>query len=371
MTTAAATPKLRFHKPSGQYLVALPTTDGKPKYVYLGRDEKAAQLRYDALVVGTVPMAPQPAPTVPTAPRVNLKGTVTVRQAASAMVEYNVSQHPNRAQRTRLWSNVCLKAIVDRYGDKPISFLETDHLEELQRDLAKTLANKTVNDYVGMVKRMVKYAAFKKWRAPMETSFLRPMAKPAPRPKHYSLETLQEMFSKARDKKYRGGYDQKRGTVYAAIRLQLLTAARPSEMVTLVSGDYEIVEPGAYLLGKSKTENSSSYPRHLVLCKEAEELLKLCAGAWKSPMAYLFAVKRATKRVPHNLRHTGAFFLHRMDERASREQTDVFLGHYERCASRVSLTYNPIRWDEYVGIAERYAKHLAKLMPEHFGKGNG
>lgn len=82
MTTAAATPKLRFHKPSGQYLVALPMTDGKSKYVYLGRDEKAAQLRYDALVVGVAPAAPQPAPTVPTAPRVNLKGTVTVRQPA-------------------------------------------------------------------------------------------------------------------------------------------------------------------------------------------------------------------------------------------------------------------------------------------------
>jgi hypothetical protein len=50
--TATATPKLRYHKPSGQYLVALPTTDGKTKYVYLGRDDKAAQLRYDALVVG-------------------------------------------------------------------------------------------------------------------------------------------------------------------------------------------------------------------------------------------------------------------------------------------------------------------------------
>lgn len=170
MTTAAETPKLRFHKPSGQYLVALPTKDGKPKYVYLGRDERAAQLRYDALVVGMAPMAPQPAPTVPTAPKVNFKATVTVRQAAAALVEYNVSQHPNRAQRTRLWSNVCLKPIVSKYGDNPIGFLETDHLEELQRELAKTLANKTVNDYVGMTKRMEKYAAFKKWRAPMETS---------------------------------------------------------------------------------------------------------------------------------------------------------------------------------------------------------
>lgn len=365
MTTAVS--KLRFHKPSGQFLVALPKPEGGTKYTYLGKDATTAQARYEALLVLNAPKVAPLVPSLPEAPKVIVKGlTVTVKQAAAALVEWNVSQHPNRAVLTRKWSTLCLKNITDRYGEKPIAFLDTDHLEALQSDLAKTLAPKTVNDYVGMTKRMVRFAVYKKWRGPMEDSFLRPMPKPAPKPKHYSLDVLKAMLTAARDKKYRAGYDQKRGTVYAAIRLQLLTAARPSEIVTLISGDYEVVETGAYMLGKSKTEFASSYPRHLLLCPKAEELLKLCEGAWKTPMAYLFAVKRATKRVPHNLRHTGAFFLHRMDEKASREETDIFLGHYP---SNVSLTYNPLHWEEYLKLAEKYAAHLAKLMPEHFGFG--
>ncbi|HYF15778.1 MAG TPA: hypothetical protein VD971_11980 [Phycisphaerales bacterium] len=361
MSVAAANaPKLRFHRPSGQFLVALPE-NGKTMYRYLGRDESEARKRYEALIAGLP--APSAAPVKPSVPPIRQGKTVTVAQAAEALIAWNVSQHPNRAEMTRKWSALCLKPAVERWGSEPIGALETDHIEALQSELAQTLAPKTVNDYVGMCKRMIRFAAYKKWRAPMETAFLRPLPKPAPRPKHYSIETLERMFNKARDKKYRAGYDAKRGTVYAAIRLQLLTAARPSEIVTLISGDYEVVEPGAYMLGKSKTEFSSSYPRHLVLCNEAERLLSLCAGAWKTPMAYLFAVKRATQHVPHNLRHTAAFLLHRMPDRASREQTDVFLGHMP---GNVSLTYNPIHWAEYVEIAARYARHLRALLPDHF-----
>jgi len=329
----------------------------------LGKEQGQAEAKY-ADLVGTVKVRSIAEPRE-VAQVVSASGSVTVRQAASALTEYNVSRHPDNAKRTRTWSAACLKPVVDRWGDLPISSLTPQHVQQLQLEVAAVRSPKTCNDYISATVRMVKYAVFKGWRSTMETSFIRPMPKPSPKPKHYSVEDLQSMLTLAKNKKYRAGYDQQRGLVYAAIKLQLLTAARPSEVVTLLNGNYVKVEEGVYMLNSSKTDKSSKYPRHLVLCKEAQECLRLCQGAWPTPMAYLLAVKRTTKKVPHNLRHTGAYFLHRMPNRASREQTDILLGHYP---GSVSLTYNPIHWEEYLEIAERYAQHLSTLMPQHFGR---
>jgi hypothetical protein len=48
---------------------------------------------------------------------------------------------------------------------------------------------------------------------------------------------------------------------------------------------------------------------------------------------------RATKRVPHTLRHNGVVLLQRMDESASREKTESLLGH---SPGSVRLNYDPI-----------------------------
>lgn len=46
-------PKLKFHKPSGRFLVALPTGKGKYEYVYFGKDRAAAERDYKTLITNT------------------------------------------------------------------------------------------------------------------------------------------------------------------------------------------------------------------------------------------------------------------------------------------------------------------------------
>lgn len=46
-------PKLKFHKPSGRFLVALPTGKGKYEYVYFGKEQAEAERDYKALIRNT------------------------------------------------------------------------------------------------------------------------------------------------------------------------------------------------------------------------------------------------------------------------------------------------------------------------------
>lgn len=361
MLTVAKPPKLRFHSPSGQYLVAMPQLGGKPKYVYLGRNKDAAQEQYNELLQTlTVQPASAFSPS-PTAVQ-RVKG-VTVQQAATALIEYVCSEKPSEATERRRLATQCLRLFVERHGTMPIEAVDTDHLEALRADLSKTHAPKTVNHYVGTVKRLIKFSAYKKWRTPLEMTFVRPVPVPAPKPKNLTVEQLSSMLDAAKNKNYRSLQDNKSKPLYNSLRLQLLGALRPSEVVRLLKGEYEEVEEGVLMLTKGKTDDSASMRRYVLLPAFARKLLKETKVNYEEPRAYLFQSKRATKRTPHRLRHTGAFLLHRMPERATREETDIILGHYP---NSVSATYNPLHWDEYMPIMERYAKHLSSLMPQHF-----
>lgn len=342
-------PKLRYHTPSGQFLVAMPQTDGKPKYIYLGREKDAAQAKYEALT--------EKIRLALVSPFVSAADTsafpMTVGDACDAFRAYLVSQHPQHPRATYRFATSCLSETRAMLGSLPIASVEVDHIEALQARLSARLMPKTTNEYVGITKRMLRYAAYKKWRPPLDLEFVRPLATAAPKPKHLSLPDLQEMLELAKKK------DKK---LFAALKLHLLTAARPTELSTIVAGNYEPVE-GAVMLGKSKTEYTVKYPRHLVLGTEAKALLAVVEGRWKTSVGYYWATKRATNRTSHNLRHTGAFYLHRMKNKASREETDIFLGHYP---NTVSLVYNPIHWEQYVPLANRLHEHMAQLLPALF-----
>lgn len=359
MTLTRSIPKFRFHKASGQYLVALPNGDGKPKYLYLGKNLEAAEARYEAEIAklptenGHEPRKGAPV----------LFAAVSVAQAAEALIEYVCAEKPSTAKERRRLNGQCLRLFVEKHGNRSIADISTDDLESLRSELSATLAPKTCNHYLGTVKRLMKYAAYKGWREPMELSFIRRLPVPAPKPKHFKTDELSKMLSMAEAKTYRSDDDNAMQPLYNSLRIQLLGALRPSEVVRLLLREFEEVEKGVYMLHKGKTDDSASMRRFVLLPKLGQQLLKATTVNYAEPRAYLFQTKRATKRTPHRLRHTGAYLLHRMPERATREEVDIILGHYP---NRVSATYNPLHWDEYMPIMERYAQHLKCQLPKHF-----
>jgi integrase len=359
--TTATLPKIRFHKASGQYLAVLPKSGGGHRYLYLGRDENAARSRLDAELASLPTCTPSLADDVVAVvlPKRKERG-VTVRLAAESLIDYAGANGVDNPEKHRKWVRQCLSALLEAHGSMLVARLEVEHLEAIQEALKKEHKPCTVRHYVSNMKRLVKYAAHMGWRETIEFQFMRRVSMPAAKPKHYSLDLLSKYLCAARDKDY--SWKAKSGIVYNAMRLQLLTACRPSEVFRLLNGQYEIVEDGVAILNKSKTDKSAGVARTILLSPLAKEMLSTKVD-WKCPLGYYWACKHAFNDKPHNLRHSAAWMLHRMPERPSREDVDVVLGHK---LDGVSLVYNTVDWPRYVAMMERYQIHLNTLFAGHF-----
>jgi integrase len=345
-------PGLRQHKASGQWIVEI---SGKTNY--LGHDRGKAQVQYDALIEDLLK-----ARTTAPADNPAHSGRMTVSDAAAALVEFMVADKGDeRAPILRKWTLGCLKPFTDKHGPRDVRAVSIDDIEAYRADLVRRLSPKTASDYLYLAKRVMKYAAFKGWRDPMEMSFIKPPALLAPKPKHLTVEQIKKMLDDAKAKTSYAGHPD--ANLYNAIRIQLMTAARPSEIVRLLRRRFDEVEPGVFQLNEGKTNRASSQLRCLLLSKAARALLDQTIVKWESPTAYLFACRRACARPPHRLRHSGAFLIHRCG--FSRETTDLLLGHMEIFANRISLVYNPIHWEPLLEAIEKYNRRLGELMPEH------
>ena len=123
------------------------------------------------------------------------------------------------------------------------------------------------------------------------------------------------------------------------LAINYLCLMRPSEVVRVVGGQGEWVEPGVFRV-QSKTGKITRQHRHVLFSDRALHWLERCAPQWKRLDSYSSAVCSACDHGPGVLRHTAASHLHK-NHGTTREDVDLLLGH---APSRVSLTYNPVDW---------------------------
>jgi len=194
-------PRIRMHKPSGQWV-----SDLGGKTHYLGKDEQVAWEKFLPLLTAW-------------RERNNRHDAVMVREAARHLASMVAADcgHPSTRQ-----AFAPLRYFVEVHGAKDIASLTIRDLEQFKADIqAKDFAPKTVNHWMGAIKRLMRYATYRGWRAPMEMGFIRMIPLVAPPPKHLTTAEVYNWFVAADD------YNQNLGIW---LRVMLATGARPSEL---------------------------------------------------------------------------------------------------------------------------------------------
>lgn len=327
-------PTLRIHKASSQYVADL---NGQTRY--FGKDEEAAWAAFlPALAEWRASSG--------------LYDSVTVREAAEALAGMVAADCGHASLRL---ARAPLKAFTAKYGARCIDSITVHDIETFKSDCQKTCAPKTVNHWLGSAKRLMKYAAYKGWRPPMELSFVRMVALAAPPPKHLTIAEVSAWMDKA---------DAHCANLGVWLRIMLATGARPSEVVRLVKGEGSWLEDGVFVFDKAKTNKAVRHPRCLVLQPEMLALLKTATPQWRWQCTFAQACHAAFESGPHRLRHTSGYLIHRLPgDAVSRETVDLLLGHYP---GWVSLTYNPVDWRPIKALAGRYLRHLQGSLPRAY-----
>ncbi|MDP1662693.1 MAG: hypothetical protein Q8L55_12335 [Phycisphaerales bacterium] len=324
-------PTIRLHKASGQYV-----SDLNSKTRYFGKDLEAAWAAF----------LPELAAWREATGR---KDCVSVREAAQALASMVAADcgHPD----TKLALSH-LKDFLTVHGDQDVSAIGVDEIEKYKRSCLTRFSPKTTNHFLGAAKRLMRYAAFRGWRAPMELSFIGMVNLPTPQPKHLPLKELGEWIQKA---------DERCPNLGVWLRVGLATGARPSELIKIVRGEFTLLEEGVLCLTKGKTNKVVNHPRCLVVVPAVQKLLAEAKPQWSHICTLSQACSRTFDSGPHRLRHSSAYLIHRLPgEAVTRDATDVFLGHYPKT---VSLIYNPIDWRPVTALAERYLGYLRAALP--------
>ena len=328
-------PQLRTHSASGQYVSKL-----NGQTLYMGRELAQAWSCFLPKLAEWREKTGQ-------------QGSVTVWEAAVRLSE-RVSADNEHASIVPTFAH--LKPFCLEHGGKLVSDISVDDLEAYKTKLqADGYAPKSVNHFMAAAKRLLRYSAFRGWRAAIELSFIRSVRLPSPPPKQLSLQDVDAWLKAASSQ-----HEQ----LNLWLRVQLATAARPSEVIRLARKEGSWTEAGIFCFNKGKTNKKVAHPRCLAIPKELLPAVEAMQPRWNSQASYAQACNAAFNSGSHRLRHTGAHLLHRLPgEKVSREETDVFLGHYP---AYVSLVYNPIDWDKQRLLANRYYEYLRAVLPQHY-----
>lgn len=242
-----------------------------------------------------------------------------------------------------------LKRLSAFAGNHQLEGLTPLLLQRLKENLRQQgYSPKTINHTLMSVRTMTRLLAGLGLMTRHDYSVVSPLALPPPEPKGMTLDEVRAFIAKA---------TEAREQVGLAVRLQVLTACRASELPKLVNGEGVWEAEGIFRLAHHKTEKKAKRHRHLVLSKEAREILaKLKPHQWADGHYYSIAVIRIMGEGPGRLRHTAAGLLVRNG--ISRAEAGEFLGH---AIGRVSLTYIPPveTFGRLMEIAERLSEVLA------------
>lgn len=368
-------PKLKYHKPSRQYLVSLPTRSGKPEYVYLGKDQTAAERQYQALIVrtfgqpqevgslsggdgkrtaqtklfGQKPRGMFPDLEIFSPNRVQAapakKGAVTVNQAKARLLSQIVA--PSVRDGNTRDVDYRLTHFTDKFGERSIADIDLPELLDWRKDMAAKFSAATTNHAITETRRLLRYATGMGWRAPLQLDMLKGVPTPAPKDKSWKPDKLKAVLGRClRNDPY----------LYCWMSVGFLTLTRPSEtyrmMADILTGQECWHEEGIYLLQSHKTATKSKLPRYIPVCPTAmalierakrEKPLPLCMRGkgegelpWGDWNAYSKGCGKASGEAPHPLRHTSATLLIRSG--TARSTVDEMLGH-QPPNGRVSIIY--------------------------------
>jgi integrase len=323
---AMRTPKLRFHKSTRRYLVTL---DGRD--VYLGRDRKAAEKKYYALLMARLDGDTAKIPVRPGA-------STTIAQIAEAYEQamrlYYGKDRWGRGQ-------IAVRHLVGLFGHvRPDEFRVSD-LRTVREQMLKTLCRREVNLHVREVVKFFKWATSMEHCSPdvygrlmtleplkAGRSAARETAPVEAVPLEVVNRTLPFLPTLLRD----------------VVALQLLTGARGGEILGLCGSDIDRAGNGVWRarLAHHKTAHRGK-TRTLYFGPQAQAVLMApaYASAGDGPIfakfgkiitsgAYCQAIQRACVLAevdpwhPHQLRHTAATELRR---RFGVEAARVILGH--------------------------------------------
>jgi len=280
-------PKYRHYKPKDLAVVRL---DGRD--LYLGRyDSPESREKYRRVVAEWLTRCPSPA--APTRPGCEAESAPSVNEAIlafytrHAVVHY---RHPDGGQSGEL-SNIrdSLKLLKQLYGSTPAVEFSPLKLKAVQQAMvAAGLARTTINQRVGRIVRMFKWAASEEL---------------VPAAVYQSLRTVsgfQKGRSGAREPAPIGPVPDElvdavrphvARQVWAMVQLQRLTGMRPGEVVIMRTGDLDRGgDVWLYTPGRHKTEHRGR-SRQVPIGPRAQEVLR----PWlrEDPGAYLFSPKEA------------------------------------------------------------------------------
>ena len=135
--------------------------------------------------------------------------------------------------------------------------------------------------------------------------------------------------------------------VRAWLAVCYLTAARPVEVIRMVSKQGKWLYSGVFRLDKGKTDLSRS-PRHMIVSPLAQRWLARCKKHWSSTHAFRDAVTYACPEAPETVRLRHSAMTHLLQAGIPRADADLILGHVP---ARVSRTYGQEKWTRLVPLA--------------------
>ncbi len=309
-------PGLSKHKASGQWYV-----EWGGRCRYLGKDKaKARELYAEQIVEWAKWRAGRDGPAGVTAPR---RTAITIWELYK---RFMASKRVECASATVEFYRHALRPFTAHYA---VWLAESFKAKDLQGykevQMAKGHGPKHVKHLVSAAKTLLQYGMDLHDLPAINLKGVKSPQVPRPEPKGYTITTMRKMVIDAPD------------GLKPWLRVNWLTLARPMEVVRMVHGDGEWVNPWLFQPDAAKTLG-----RRIVLSKLALRHLKHCAPHWSRLDSYGRACRRLNNDhglTPHPLRHGAAQRLGFLG--ADRETIDLILGHAPR---RVSETYLPIDW---------------------------
>lgn len=301
-------PAMRMHA-TGQYTVHYAGRDH-----YLGRDKAEAEVQYRHHLKRWADWRDQraasrtPAPTRPKLIEV-IEQFFALKAADSRDVDRYYRKH--------------LRRYVAIYGSTPTDMLNRASVQALKDDmLVGRYKPRTINHDIGAVKNLMAWLMACELMPYVDLAPVKKMPTGQPPDKSLPFSAVAQMKRDA-DEKLRPW-----------LGLNYLCLMRPSEVIRVVQGEGEWIEPGIFRLDRGKMDRKTSWKRHVVFNARALHWLSLAKPHWSRLDSYSSACRYACGHGPGRLRHSAATHLNRAG--ISRADTDLLLGH---TPPGVSLTY--------------------------------
>ena len=233
-----------------------------------------------------------------------------------------------------------LTRFANLYGKLYASELELGALRAFRSDLMRlTLSPKTVGHDLNAVKTMLRWAADNELAPELRLRAIKAPFAPAPMPVRLSYQEVLGWM--------RSAYTHDR-RLLPYIALNYLCLMRPSEVVRLINheGQFQpvrvkrrvrgvngawksetMMEPrGVFVMERSKTERTSSYPRHVVMTDQALAWFDVAKPVWTRLDSYSPRVRKICgPGGPKLLQKAGAFHLQLAE--VEEGDVDLLLGH--------------------------------------------